>query len=37
MGGGANRKILLFVFEKYIISRAVDKMAADSIAVERSL
>ena len=38
-GGEANRKQLLFkfVFVKYIISRAVDKMAADSVAVERSL
>ena len=39
MGGEANRKYLLFkfVFVKYIISREVDKMAADSVAVERSL
>ena len=39
VGGEANRKQLLckFVFVKYIIYRAVDKIAADSVAVERSL
>ena len=34
MGGGANRNKLLFVFVKCIISCAVDKMAADSVAVK---
>ena len=38
VGGEANRKLNFSLFhEKYIISRAVDKMAADSVAVERFL
>ena len=38
VGGEVNRKLNFSLFRlKYIISRAVDKMAADSVAVERSL
>ena len=31
VGGGANRKYLLFVFVEYIICRTVDKVTADSV------
>ena len=36
-GAGGEANLFKFVFVKYIISCAVDKMAADSVAVERSL